>query len=142
MFPRRPAHALVVAIAALACSAVVPGAASACVNAAMAKSFQGQANVYMALSATGTTPGEGGLETASLQRGADHLHLNLAHKRLGKGGTVFFGGKMTGGDVTVNDLLESGDGSEQRLKFHGGLGEIPDFGAAELAISRSKCEYD
>jgi hypothetical protein len=49
---------------------------------------------------------------------------------------------MTGGDVTVNDFLESSDGSEQGLKYHGGLAELPDFGFAELAFSRSKCRYD
>lgn len=142
MSPRRPAYALVVMTAVLACSAAAPGAASACVNAATAKSFQGQAHMYTIISATGTTPGAGGLETVTLDREALNLHLNLAHKAIGKGGTVFFGGKMTGGTVTVKDSLEGGDGSEQQLIYHGPLGALPDFGSAELAFSRSKCRYD
>jgi hypothetical protein len=142
MSPRRPVHALVVAIAVAACSAAVPSAASACVNAATAKSFQGQAHMIMVLSATGTAPGGGGFETATLDRKALDLHLKLTNKRLGKGGTVFFAGKIAGGAVDVKDMLESSDGTEQQLTFHGGLGALPDFGAAELAFSRSKCKYD
>ena len=115
MSPRRPAYVLVIAIAVLACSAVVPGAASACVNAGTAKSFKGQAHMYTVISATGTAPGAGGFETATLDREALDLHLNLAHKTFGKGGTVFFGGKMTGGAVTVKDSLDGSDGSEQQL---------------------------
>lgn len=142
MLSRKPVNALVIAIAVLACSAAAPGAANACVNAATAKSFQGQAHMYTVISATGTVPGAGGTETVTLDREALNLHLNLSHKALGKGGTVFFGGKMTGGAVTVKDSLEGSDGSEQQLTYHGPLGAIPDFGSAELAFSRSKCKYD
>lgn len=145
MSPRRPVRSLAVTIVALGCSALVPATAGACANPATVKSFQGQAYINMALSATGTSPGAGGLETATLQRRALGLHVHLNEKLLGKAkGTSFFAGTMTGGSVSVKDELEGGeDGSESKLVYDGPLAKtIPDYGRAEVVFSRKKCQYD
>lgn len=142
---RRTTRALAVTIGILACAAVVPAVAGACANPATVKSFQGQAHLILALTATGTSPGTGGTETVTLQRHALNLHLHLAHKLIGKKpGTSFFGGTMTGGSVTVEDLRESSaEGFEAKLSYHGPLTkEIPNHGRAELVFSRSKCRYE
>jgi hypothetical protein len=80
-------------IAALSRSALAPGSASACVNAATAKSFQGQANAYMALSATGTRAGCRGIGDRVAARRGGQPASDLTHKTIGKAEPYFSAAK-------------------------------------------------
>ncbi len=128
----------------LAVGAVMPAGASACASLAGVKSFHGSAQMAFAVAATGEDPGQGGIETITLNRVATGLKVNLDEKDLGRKDTLF-DGKVSGGNVSVADTFNNtGDGFTGQETYNGPVtNDLPGYGAAFLAIDhrKSTCRY-
>ncbi len=128
----------------LAVCAAMPAGASACASLAGVKSFHGSAQMAFAVAATGEDPGEGGIETITLNRVATGLKVNLDDKDLGKKDTLF-DGKVSGGNVSVGDTFNnSDDGFTGQETYNGPVtNSLPGYGSAFVTIDHRKnmCRY-
>ena len=127
----------------------VPAAASACPSLAGVKAFQGHTQL-MQFSAQASGPDEPGqpqygTESVKLARGLTSVNIKLNHKMVTRLGVVFFTGKASGGNVTVNDTFDDSRESTAHSEYnyqHSLSNKRPNFGSATLLLDPKKCKYE
>jgi len=121
-------------------SAAPPAAAAgACASLANTRSFHGQASASFDEDASGADPGSGGTETIDLEHNADHLVVNLTHKRA-NGPLVVFTGKVSGGSLVVQDSFQNTGTTQSGQESYSGPVNA-DFSFATLTLDTTDCKY-
>jgi hypothetical protein len=129
---------------------IAPAAARACPSLAGIRAFRGKGSASFSASASGEDPGNGGVETVTLDRSNQNQRLRLAGKVKGKtlhvGGktikppVVFLGG-ASGGEITIGDTFSNtGSGFTGSLSAAGPL-KLPGAGAAAIVLYPQVCAY-
>ena len=94
----------------------------------------------------GEDPGEGGIETITLNRVATGLKANLDDRERRARRTPPFIGRVSGGTVSVGDSFNnSGDGFTGQESYNGPVtNSLPNYGTADVIINHraSTCRYD
>ena len=139
------AHRLILGFCvSMAACAAAPAGASACASLAGVKTFHGTAHMVFAVAASGEDPGNGGVETITLNRVATGLKVNLDERDLGKKDTLF-DGKASGGNLSVGDTFNnSGDGFSGQETYNGPVtNSLPGYGTAFVVIDHrtNSCRY-
>jgi hypothetical protein len=133
----------------LAALAAVPTGASASGGCAPSlprvKRFEGTASVVFTETASGVDPGEGGVETIKVFRGASDLHIDLPRFKAEKNGVDFPGTAIRGVADVEDRFANTGTGFTGSLSFSDPLtSHFPNSGIADLVIDRrkNKCKYE
>jgi len=130
--------------AAVAALLAGPMTAGACPSLSRLRAFHGSAgSVSFSDTASGTDPGNGGIETVALNRSATSLHIALGGKLTARNGVTIFAGKTSGGGVSVSDAYTNTGTMLTGTESAGGPPDvaIPGAEAAVLVLFPRTCKY-